>query len=315
MWLRQSTASQEISLGQFLDSTDGNTEENGLTIANTDIKLRKGGTITLINKNSGGATSISNGVYHATLDATDTNTLGLLEVYVHVAGALATKSSYMILPAASYDALVVNGLNNFDAASDTVASVTLVGTTTTNSDMRGTDSANTIVPPSVAQFNARTIVSANYALESSLASLNNFNPATDPVANVTLVATTTTNTDMVGTNNALLAASYTAPDNASITNILADTNELQLNQGDWLTATGFSTLTFDDIWTGTLTESYAANGTAMTPAQSLHMMWSDLRSPQQVSTTWTDYRLDNTSAAMTFTLDNATTPTKKTRAT
>ena len=32
-----------------------------------------------------------------------------------------------------------------------------------------------------------------------------------------------------------------APDNASITAILADTNELQGNQGDWATATGFST--------------------------------------------------------------------------
>lgn len=253
MWLRQSTASQEISLGQFLDSTDGNTEENGLTIANTDIKLRKGGTTTLANKNSGGATSISNGVYHATLDATDTNTLGLLEVYVHVSGALATKSVYMILPATSYDALVVNGLNNlggtaqtadhtasiadiptnsefnartilsasyFNPATDTVANVTTVATTTTNTDMRGTDSAAT-----AAQVTA----------------LNNFDPAVDVVANVTLVATTTTNTDMVGTNNALLAASYTAPDNASITLILADTNELQTNQGDWLTATGFST--------------------------------------------------------------------------
>ena len=217
MWLRQSTASQEISLGQFLDSTDGNTEENALTIANTDIKLRKGGTTTLANKNSGGATSISNGVYHATLDATDTNTLGLLEVYVHVAGALATKSTYMILPATSYDALVTNGLNDIAATdivsagaittlSGAVVNVDLVDTTTTNTDMRGTDSANTVVPPSVAQFNARTILSADY-----------FDPATDAVANVTLVATTTTNTDMVGTDNALLAASYTAPDNAGIT--------------------------------------------------------------------------------------------------
>jgi len=206
----------------------------------------------------------------------------------------------------------ITALNDFDPSSDTVANVTTVATTTTNTDMRGTNSANTVVPPSVAQFNARTILSADY-----------FDPATDTVANVALVATTTTNTDMAGTNNALLAASYTAPDNAGITSILADTNELQLNQGDWLTATGFSTsaeisalndLSFSDVWTGTLTESYAVNGAAMTPAQSLHMMWSDLRSPQQVSTTWTDFRLNNTTAAMTFTLDNATTPTKKTRA-
>ena len=62
----------------------------------------------------------------------------------------------------------------------------------------------------------------------SVSQLNNFNPALDPVANVTTV---TTNLDMRGTDDALLAASYTAPDNASIAAILVDTNDLQTNQG------------------------------------------------------------------------------------
>jgi hypothetical protein len=38
-------------------------------------------------------------------------------------------------------------------------------------------------------------------------------------------------------------ANTTAPDNASIAGILADTSELQTNQGNWITATGFSTPT------------------------------------------------------------------------
>lgn len=54
-------------------------------------------------------------------------------------------------------------LNNFDPAADTVAHVTLVDTTTTNTDMRGTDGANTVTPPTVAQMNARTLVAADYA--------------------------------------------------------------------------------------------------------------------------------------------------------
>lgn len=40
----------------------------------------------------------------------------------------------------------IAALNDFDPASDTVANVTLVATTTTNSDMRGTDGANTVAP-------------------------------------------------------------------------------------------------------------------------------------------------------------------------
>jgi len=101
------------------------------------------------------------------------------------------------------------------------------------------------------------LVDTGTTVPNQISALNDFNPATDTVANVTLVGTTTTNTDMRGTNSALLAASYTAPDNTSITNILGDTNELQLNQGNWLTATGFSTsaeiaalndITAADVW-------------------------------------------------------------------
>jgi len=119
MDLRQSTASQEISLGQFLDSTDGDTEENGLTIANTDIKLRKHNTTTLANKNSGGATNISNGVYHATLNATDTDTLGMLEIYVHVAGALAVKAQFNVLTQTAFDAKYTGTFNNLGGTAQT----------------------------------------------------------------------------------------------------------------------------------------------------------------------------------------------------
>ena len=43
----------------------------------------------------------------------------------------------------------------------------------------------------------------------------------------------------------------TISDNASITAILADTNDLQTNQGNWLTATGFSTHSAADVWSVT----------------------------------------------------------------
>lgn len=103
--LRYNTASQEIPLGYFLDSTDGNTEETALTIANTDIKLFKAGATTLANKNSGGGTHISNGVYYAVLDATDTNTLGPMKVFVHVSGALAVELLCEVLSTQEYDRL------------------------------------------------------------------------------------------------------------------------------------------------------------------------------------------------------------------
>src|SRR5690242_14950933 len=103
IFLRQSTASQEVPLGPFVDSTDGNTEETGLTIANTDIKIWKTGATTLANKNSGGATHISNGIYYCVLDATDTNTIGPLVIFVHVSGALAVRVACVVLDEAVYD--------------------------------------------------------------------------------------------------------------------------------------------------------------------------------------------------------------------
>src|SRR4051794_33487215 len=69
--LKLSTGSQEIPLGHFVDDTDGKTAETALTINNTDIRLWKNGATTLANKNSGGATHISGGIYYAALDATD----------------------------------------------------------------------------------------------------------------------------------------------------------------------------------------------------------------------------------------------------
>ena len=65
------------------------------------------------------------------------------------------------------------------------------------------------------------------------------------VAPLALEATVATKASQASVNaiptTPLLAASYTAPDNASIALILADTNELQTNQGAWATATGFAT--------------------------------------------------------------------------
>jgi len=79
----------------------------------------------------------------------------------------------------------------------------------------------------------------------AITALNNFDPANDTVARVTLVDTTTVNTDMRGTDN----ANTVEPDNVSIASILEDTSELQLNQDNWLTATGFSTHNEDDVVT------------------------------------------------------------------
>lgn len=105
IYLRQSTASQEVQIGRFVDDTDFKTAETGLTIANTDVKLHKHGGTSQVSKNSGGATHIANGWYYIVLDATDTDTIGNLTITVDVAGALSVMARCVVLDEAVYDVL------------------------------------------------------------------------------------------------------------------------------------------------------------------------------------------------------------------
>jgi hypothetical protein len=121
------------------------------------------------------------------------------------------------------DWLTATGFSTFDPATDTIANVTLVDTTTTNTDMRGTDGANTVAPDnagitangsaisslndiSLSEIEGSTVLAKEATLsgkasQSSIDALNDFDPVNDSVANVTLVDTTTTNTDMRGTDS------------------------------------------------------------------------------------------------------------------
>jgi len=109
-WLRQST-SVDVPIGPFVDQTDGFTAETGLTLTQPDIRLKKNNA-NWIQKNAAQTlTHEENGYYEVTLDATDTNTLGLLRVAVNEAGALPVWSDWLVVPAAVFDA-VVNGTGN-----------------------------------------------------------------------------------------------------------------------------------------------------------------------------------------------------------
>lgn len=69
---------------------------------------------------------------------------------------------------AEFEARTLVAAAYFDPAADTVAHVTLVDTTTTNTDMRGTDGANTTVPDS-----AGTAAALHATTDAAIAALNN----------------------------------------------------------------------------------------------------------------------------------------------
>jgi hypothetical protein len=129
-WLRQST-SVDIGIGPFLDDSDGKTAETALTITQPDIRLKKNGG-DWAQKNAAQTLSHEEaGWYEVTLDATDTNTLGLLIVAIHETGALPVWREYMVVPANVWDAYLASDKLQVDvvewlgtaAATPTVAGV------------------------------------------------------------------------------------------------------------------------------------------------------------------------------------------------
>ncbi len=92
----------DLMVGPFLDSTDGDTEETGLTITQAEVRLSKNGGNTA-QKNE--ATSLVHdelGNYVCKLDATDTNAEGILTLMIHESGSLSIKMDYTVLSQAAY---------------------------------------------------------------------------------------------------------------------------------------------------------------------------------------------------------------------
>src|SRR3989304_116961 len=106
MYLKVSTA-YTFRLGPFVDSADGNTDENALTIAAASVLLSKaGGALTAKTEATALTGTGANAHYTCVLDTTDTNTVGALRVWAHITGALAVYKDFMVLPANVYDSLV-----------------------------------------------------------------------------------------------------------------------------------------------------------------------------------------------------------------
>ena len=100
--LRQSTA-VDVLLGAFVDSTDGDTPETGLTIANTDTLISKNGQDLASRSDTTSCAHDSQGMYNCELDATDTNTVGTLVIYIKVAGARPVRHDFQVVEEAVYD--------------------------------------------------------------------------------------------------------------------------------------------------------------------------------------------------------------------
>jgi len=155
--------------------------------------------------------------------------------------------------------------------------VNLLTATQASIDAIETDTATTI-PGQISGLNdvaATDIVSAGAITTLSGA-----------VVNVDLVDTVTTNTDMRGTDSAATAASVAALNDISVS----------------------------DVLTTSMAESYAADGSAPTLAQAIYLIQQSIGDFSIAGTTVTVKKLNGSTTAATYTLDDATEPTSRTRA-
>ncbi len=190
MYLRQST-SQVIRFGPCLDSTDGITEEIALTLAQADMRLSKDGGAFAQKSAAGNATHDSDGWYSTTFSTTDTATVGELRLNVHQpANMLPVWDRWWVLEEAVYDLLYgagATGRVTLAAVTHTGAVIPTVSTLTGHTAQTADHTAGIADIPTVAEFDARTLLAADY-----------FDPAADTVVNVTNVATLTGHTVQTG---------------------------------------------------------------------------------------------------------------------
>ncbi len=230
------------------------------------------------------------------------------------------------------------GLTSLAPSSTALSTATWTGTLATNlTTLAGHDPGATLGTSTLTQTQ---VTGGAYALNSSSFAFNSaldltttqkasVNAECDTaLSDVGLTAVITGRID-AAISTRLASASYTTPPTVTQIRQEMDSNSTDLDSiGLLATAINAKTTnlpaspaatsdipTVSQIWATALTESYASDGSTFTGAQALYMVWSALSEFAIAGTTITCKKLDGSTTSMTFTLDDATTPTGRTRAT
>jgi len=220
LWLEQST-SGTLKIGPFVDEDDGKTAETGLTISQADVRLSKNGG-NMAQKNE--ATSCTHdelGIYGCPYDATDTGTLGTLQLFVHESGALPVWHEYMVVPANVWDSMFGTDLLKVDVHA-------IDDDETAANNLEAYCDGTTPIPANATQVSGDATAANNLEADYDGTGYNK------SASEIATVATLTGHTAQGGDNYARLGAPAGASVSADIAaikadsgNILTDTNELQ----------------------------------------------------------------------------------------
>ena len=316
-FLRTNTA-VIITVGPFYDKTDGVTIETALTITNERITLTAdtdaGSAPTNILDNIAGATSgTSNDLNYITgndagmmqleLSAADTNRLGRMFLSItDAANHVPVFHEFMVLPAMIYDAFVL-GTDVLDSsmtqilgtAVSTPATAGILDVNIKNIDNDAASASGTVTFPNATLASTTNITAGTVTTATNVTTVNGLAAGVITAASIAADAIT----------DAKVASDVTI---ASVTGAVGSVT------ADVTLAAAEENAIADAIRARQLTEGYAADGVAPTLQQALFMIQQMLTEMSIAGTTMTVKKLDGTTTAATFTLDDATTPTSITRA-
>lgn len=211
--LKQSTAST-VYVGPVLDSAGAAVT----TAVVGDFRLIKNGTAATLSGAT--VTHDANGYYTVALTTTNTDTTGRLTLAVGNTAMSMSTHRYSVLLASVYDALITNATNatgGLPTATGSISALAGAISTYAGGDTSGVTTLLTRLPSAISLSSGAVTVSTNndktgysltQAFPSNFASLG-IN-GSGHISRVTLVDTTTNNTDMRGTDNAALASNWTA---------------------------------------------------------------------------------------------------------
>ena len=158
--LRQSTTTT-IQLGPFVDATDGVTPETGLTPA---VEVSKQGAAFAARNSATAVAHDAEGMYRVELNATDTNTLGRIDVKsIDSTNHVPVFDRYLVVPAAVYDALVAGTGNGIRADVQQIAANAITATSIQANAITSAKVAASAIGAS--QIGANAITSAKIATD------------------------------------------------------------------------------------------------------------------------------------------------------
>src|SRR3990167_1695143 len=110
IWLREKS-DVTLTMGPFIDSSDGVSFMPGLVISPSDTRIYKQGSSLWTGKDDGSyATYTENGGYDISLSGRDTNTRGVFYVFISVPGSYPVWDTFSVVLGHIYDLVVTGSL-------------------------------------------------------------------------------------------------------------------------------------------------------------------------------------------------------------